>query len=136
MNELDSLRALARGIASMAPGTPIDARYVEEAKSLLPEASPKCPETQAVRDTDILLRCELPAGHSGRHEGETGWWAEATLSDEHRAMCPHCGETFDGWPELIPTHDWPKLTRQVCPGSKQIPRNSGSDRRALWKDHT
>lgn len=51
--------------------------------------------------------------------------------------CPHCGEIFhaprcrDG---LIPTHDFPRLTRRVCPGSGNAPRNAMSDRRPLWKD--
>lgn len=35
-------------------------------------------------------------------------------------QCIHCGETLeldeDG---AIPYHDWPKPTRQVCPGSKK-----------------
>lgn len=48
------------------------------------------------------------------------------------AMCPHCGETFEGYHELIPYHDYPKPCRQVCPGSKQIPRCSESDGRPLW----
>jgi len=53
-----------------------------------------------------------------------------------RPMCPHCGELFA--PEimtgLIPTHDFPKPCRTVCPGSGQHPRNSLSDKRPLWKD--
>lgn len=50
-------------------------------------------------------------------------------------QCPHCGEQFpaeqcDG---LIPTHDFPRPCRAVCPGSGQTPR-SVHDRRPLWKD--
>lgn len=50
-------------------------------------------------------------------------------------MCPHCGEIFTRLTnELIPTHDWPRPCRQVCPGSGQVPRNPDSDKRPLWKD--
>lgn len=53
--------------------------------------------------------------------------------NESKQMCPHCGSTFDRpLSTLIPTHNWPEHTRQVCPGSRQIPRNSISDRRRLW----
>lgn len=52
-------------------------------------------------------------------------------------MCPHCGWTYqpdgDGW-SLVPTHDFPKPARAVCPGSQQTPRNAQTDRRPLWKD--
>lgn len=49
-------------------------------------------------------------------------------------MCPHCGEevslgVIDG---LTAFHDYPKFTRQVCPGSKQNHRNAKSDARPLW----
>lgn len=49
-------------------------------------------------------------------------------------MCPHCGTLVDLDKDsgLVPTHDWPLPTRQVCPGSGQIPRYSLSDRRPLW----
>lgn len=49
-------------------------------------------------------------------------------------MCPHCGSLGPVDPEtgLVPTHDWPKPMRQVCPGSGQKPRNAESDRRPLW----
>lgn len=53
-------------------------------------------------------------------------------------MCPHCGALFTSrelvYYKLIPTHDFPKMCRAVCPGSKQNPRNSDSDKRPLWKD--
>ena len=60
-------------------------------------------------------------------------------------MCPHCGWQYDpqkfskpgddGRPfALVPTHDFPKPARQVCPGTEQHPRNPESDRRPLWKD--
>jgi hypothetical protein len=52
-------------------------------------------------------------------------------------MCPHCGELFyasELRDSLIPTHDFPQPCRAVCPGSKQTPRNSDSDKRPLWKD--
>lgn len=48
-------------------------------------------------------------------------------------MCPHCGaivQLTDG--DLTDYHDWPKPTRQVCPGSKQIYRCAESDARPLW----
>jgi hypothetical protein len=53
-------------------------------------------------------------------------------------MCPHCGEVFKrhGFSSLIPTHDFPKPCRAVCPGSGQNPRNSLTDNRPLWKDLT
>ena len=60
------------------------------------------------------------------------------MTDEERPMmCPHCGERFaygQLQASLIPTHDWPKPCRQVCPGSQQAPRNALSDKRPLWKD--
>jgi hypothetical protein len=51
-------------------------------------------------------------------------------------MCPHCGEIFARLKSdsLIPTHDFPKPCRSVCPGSGQNPRNADTDRRPLWKD--
>jgi len=49
-------------------------------------------------------------------------------------MCPHCGELFSARNQLIPTHDYPKPCRSVCPGSGQVPRNPESDNRPLWKD--
>lgn len=59
-------------------------------------------------------------------------------------MCPHCGWKYDPGAvpreggisayDLVPTHDWPQPCRQVCPGSRQTPRNAESDRRPLWKD--
>ena len=50
-------------------------------------------------------------------------------------MCPHCGELFDARVSstLIPTHDFPRPCRSVCPGSQQSPR-SPHDKRPLWKD--
>ena len=47
-------------------------------------------------------------------------------------MCPHCGEEVGVKNGLTPYHDWPKPTRKVCPGSKQVPRNAESDARPLW----
>jgi hypothetical protein len=48
-------------------------------------------------------------------------------------MCPHCGDLYDvGRDSLVPYHNWPKPLRQVCPGSKQIPRCAESDARPLW----
>lgn len=47
------------------------------------------------------------------------------------SMCPHCGGLFEA-DGLIPYHDWPKPTRQVCPGSLQNPRYPESDGRLLW----
>lgn len=52
--------------------------------------------------------------------------------------CPHCGfryspdyeKDYDG---LVPYHDWPVPCRQVCPGSKQNPRDV-NDKRPLWQD--
>ena len=52
-------------------------------------------------------------------------------------MCPHCGWCYDADKSddgLVPTHDFPKPCRSVCPGSKQTPRNPHSDKRPLWKD--
>ena len=47
--------------------------------------------------------------------------------------CPHCGWTYPFRSGLVPTHDWPKPCRQVCPGKGQTPRGM-ADRRLLWKD--
>jgi hypothetical protein len=50
--------------------------------------------------------------------------------------CPHCGEVFPAnrcRDSLIPTHDFPRPCRAVCPGSRQTPRGM-ADRRPLWKD--
>ncbi len=47
--------------------------------------------------------------------------------------CPHCGEQFtklkDG---KIPTHDFPRPCRQVCPGSNREPKRKADT--PLWKD--
>lgn len=47
-------------------------------------------------------------------------------------MCPHCGEIVPVKDGLTTNHDYPKPCRQVCPGSKQIPRCAESDCRPLW----
>lgn len=47
--------------------------------------------------------------------------------------CPHCGAKVRVGGELTVYHDWPRLTRQVCPGSRQIPR-SEHDHRPLWSE--
>lgn len=51
-----------------------------------------------------------------------------------RGMCPHCGGIvrIAKTTHLTYTHNWPKFTRQVCPGSHQNPRNAESDGRPLW----
>lgn len=37
-------------------------------------------------------------------------------------ICPHCDKILDVDEHgLIPYHDYPPSTRQVCPGSKQSP---------------
>jgi len=47
-------------------------------------------------------------------------------------QCPYCGEAFFVLKEnAIPTHDFPRPCRQVCPGSGAQPRRRGSP---LWKD--
>jgi len=52
-------------------------------------------------------------------------------------MCPHCGKRFGPGESptdpsrLVPTHDYPAHTRQVCPGSGQKPRNALTDHRPL-----
>lgn len=58
-------------------------------------------------------------------------------------MCPHCGWQYDPQEEAkrrkafnfqhVPTHDYPKMCRAVCPGAGQIPRGV-DDKRPLWKD--
>lgn len=46
--------------------------------------------------------------------------------------CPHCGEGFDRLKNhVVPTHDHPRLCRQVCPGSGESPRTDGA---TLWND--
>ena len=47
-------------------------------------------------------------------------------------MCPHCGEEVALEDGLTVYHDWPKLTRQICPGSRQNYRCAESDARPLW----
>lgn len=50
--------------------------------------------------------------------------------------CPDCGTLFEVdklIKGLIPTHDYPKPCRVVCPGSKHSPRST-ADGRPLWKD--
>lgn len=50
--------------------------------------------------------------------------------------CPHCGKTFKtpgAADEPTPTHDYPPITRAVCPGSGQ-PLIAAHDPRALGKD--
>jgi hypothetical protein len=53
--------------------------------------------------------------------------------------CPHCGFLYSpsrfvgGW-NLVPSHAFPEASQDVCPGSKQTPRNPLSDHRPLWKD--
>jgi hypothetical protein len=54
-----------------------------------------------------------------------------------RIMCPHCGRIWPvesskeplGYlrPVLVPTHDYPRFCRQVCPGSDQLPRDPDRD---------
>ena len=51
---------------------------------------------------------------------------------DQTGMCPHCGEEVGLWGGLTATHNWPKPTRQVCPGSGQIARCAESDARPLW----
>jgi hypothetical protein len=63
----------------------------------------------------------------------TGRGGATVMSETPTGMCPHCGAVVavsDG--HLTDYHDWPKPTRQVCPGSKQIPRCAESDARPLW----
>jgi len=49
--------------------------------------------------------------------------------------CPHCGEVFAQLLPggLVPTHDYPKLCRQVCLGAGEYGRGI-ADKRPLWKD--
>ena len=47
-------------------------------------------------------------------------------------MYPHCGALVTVNGGLTAYHDWPVLTRQVCPGSEQNPRCAESDARPLW----
>lgn len=47
-------------------------------------------------------------------------------------MCPHCGKIIRLKHSLITVHNYPKFTRQVCPGSKQNSRSPDSDLRPLW----
>lgn len=49
-------------------------------------------------------------------------------------QCPHCGEQFPKLKEgKIPTHDWPRPCRQVCPGSGERPRANADT--PLYKDN-
>lgn len=47
-------------------------------------------------------------------------------------QCPNCGEEFTKLPGgKIPTHDFPRPCRRVCPGAGQSPRRQNAP---LWKD--
>lgn len=49
------------------------------------------------------------------------------------ATCPHCGEKFTSLKDgSIPTHDFPRPCRSVCPGSGEEPK--ARDDTPLWKD--
>lgn len=49
------------------------------------------------------------------------------------ATCPHCGEKFTSLKDgKIPTHDFPKPCRSVCPGSGEDPKHREDT--PLWKD--
>ncbi len=51
-----------------------------------------------------------------------------------QAKCPHCGELFGMLKGgMIPTHDFPRPCRAVCPGAGNYPRDP-DDERPLWKD--
>ena len=55
----------------------------------------------------------------------------------NKMKCPNCGELLEpvlkrGVP-VVPTHDFPRPCRAVCPGSGQLPREP-SDASPLWKD--
>ena len=51
-------------------------------------------------------------------------------------LCPHCGERFEGdGGGAVPTHDFPKPCRSVCPGSGKTPRLPGCVN-PLWKDES
>lgn len=56
------------------------------------------------------------------------------MNEERQYMCPHCGELFFNAPIAVPTHNYPKPTRQVCKGSGQTPRGP-DDTRRLWNGH-
>lgn len=84
---------------------------------------------------DDVERIEVAAvGHSDYASKLALYVAEFVVApvSERTGMCPHCGEILKMTGELTPTHDWPKLMRQVCPGSQQNPRNAESDGRPLW----
>lgn len=49
-----------------------------------------------------------------------------------KEMCPHCGALLAPEGGLTRAHNYPALTRQVCPGSRQTPRCPESDGRSLW----
>lgn len=55
------------------------------------------------------------------------------MAKKPAAECPHCGEGFATLKNgsEIPTHDFPRPCRQVCPGSGEAPRRKDSQ---LWKD--
>lgn len=40
------------------------------------------------------------------------------------SLCPHCGEAFPGRRDIIPTHDFPRPGRAVCPGSGLEPAST------------
>lgn len=84
------------------------------------------PRVQHVSTTDEALALIDRWDEEGRFEPPRRVRQKAT------GMCPHCGEVVGIKDGLTVYHDWPKPTRQVCPGSKQNPRNPESDGRPLW----
>lgn len=53
--------------------------------------------------------------------------------------CPYCGWEYEDHVEslhirLVPTHDFPKPCRAICPGSSRVPRDAKTDTRPLLKD--
>ena len=58
--------------------------------------------------------------------------ASAKSKRKGDSECPHCGEVFSRLQDnVIPTHDYPRPCRQVCPGSGESPRTNGA---TLWND--
>ncbi len=54
------------------------------------------------------------------------------VEQEPTGMCPYCGTIVTIRNGLTTTHDWPPMTRQVCPGTRENHRNPESDGRPLW----
>lgn len=70
------------------------------------------------RNTEVDNRIVLP-----RQRGRVTFIVMKHRNPEI-GICSHCKDSFQLKGGLIPTHDFPKPCRSVCPGSKGLPEGS------------